>query len=261
MLASSQSCCRLRLCVWLTLPWAPAPPPNPLLPLPQAKWNETLVAVKLLLSLQDIQKVSGPEAALTLSSPVLFNLQKARPQGWIQCAPGPLRSALAVAPCLLGSLAGTPGRHDHCLWRCAAARQHRATRMPMHGALSLLCYAGVPAHGGYEAPQHRPGGGGRQLVAESVRSDGWPGGLTCGPLQSAVRRSELHVLHGTSAVCPRSRRLPHPPRLLCLPCAVYGRQRNAAGNGYRVLRQGVAYGWVGYLPHPYLKRPIIEYAA
>lgn len=41
-----------------------------------AKWNETLVAVKLLLSLQDIQKVAGPEAALTLSSPVLFNLQK-----------------------------------------------------------------------------------------------------------------------------------------------------------------------------------------
>lgn len=51
------------------------PVPGPSLPL-QAKWNETLVAVKLLLSLQDIQKVTGPEAALTLSSPVLFNLQK-----------------------------------------------------------------------------------------------------------------------------------------------------------------------------------------
>jgi hypothetical protein len=41
----------------------------------RAKWHETPVAVKLLFSLQDTKQDPG-EAALTLSNPILFNLQK-----------------------------------------------------------------------------------------------------------------------------------------------------------------------------------------
>ena len=41
-----------------------------------SKWHETLVAVKVLLDLEEMQKQAGPEAAWTLSNPVLYNLQK-----------------------------------------------------------------------------------------------------------------------------------------------------------------------------------------
>ena len=40
-----------------------------------AKWHETLVAVKLLISLQDISQ--DQDSPLSLSNPVLHNLQKA----------------------------------------------------------------------------------------------------------------------------------------------------------------------------------------
>lgn len=40
-----------------------------------AKWHETLVAVKVLLSSQDIQE-AVLEQALTLSNPIMCNLQK-----------------------------------------------------------------------------------------------------------------------------------------------------------------------------------------
>ncbi len=41
-----------------------------------AKWNETLVAVKVLLDVEDAQKAAGPDAVWTLSNPILHNLQK-----------------------------------------------------------------------------------------------------------------------------------------------------------------------------------------
>lgn len=44
--------------------------------LPQ--FHETLVAVKVLLDLEEAQKTAGPDAVWTLSNPILFNLQKAR---------------------------------------------------------------------------------------------------------------------------------------------------------------------------------------
>jgi len=40
-----------------------------------AKWHETLVAVKVLLDLEEAQQQT-PEAAWTLSNPILHNLQK-----------------------------------------------------------------------------------------------------------------------------------------------------------------------------------------
>lgn len=38
--------------------------------------HETLVAVKVLLDLEEAQKAAGPDAVWTLSNPILFNLQK-----------------------------------------------------------------------------------------------------------------------------------------------------------------------------------------
>lgn len=40
------------------------------------QFHETLVAVKVLLDLEEAQKSAGPDAVWTLSNPILFNLQK-----------------------------------------------------------------------------------------------------------------------------------------------------------------------------------------
>jgi hypothetical protein len=42
----------------------------------EAKWNETLVAVKVFSQIDEVQQAAGPDAAWTLSNPILCNLQK-----------------------------------------------------------------------------------------------------------------------------------------------------------------------------------------
>jgi hypothetical protein len=48
-----------------------------------AKWRETLVACKILMNTGvDIEDADDAERALTLSNPVLVDLEKVRGAGW-----------------------------------------------------------------------------------------------------------------------------------------------------------------------------------
>lgn len=96
-----------------------------------AKFHETLVAVKVLLDLEEAQKTAGPDAVWTLSNPILFNLQKecalmaslrhpniVQFMGVSTCPP-----AMITEYCARGSLAdvlraakGAPAKMQHLTW-------------------------------------------------------------------------------------------------------------------------------------------------
>ena len=86
------------------------------------QFHETLVAVKVLLDLEEAQKAAGPDAVWTLSNPILFNLQKVRCAA-LRCAP--LCCAALPAPAgrlfaarLLGRHANLPARPSARLPTC-----------------------------------------------------------------------------------------------------------------------------------------------
>ncbi|PRW57695.1 Serine threonine- kinase CTR1 [Chlorella sorokiniana] len=96
-----------------------------------AKFHETLVAVKVLLDLEEAQKSAGPDAVWTLSNPILFNLQKecalmaslrhpniVQFMGFSTCPP-----AMITEYCARGSLAdvlraakSAPAKLQHLTW-------------------------------------------------------------------------------------------------------------------------------------------------
>ena len=92
-----------------------------------AKWHETLVAVKLLISLQDVSQVQ--DSPLSLSNPVLHNLQKAS-----QRHPPHGRQRL-------------PACHDHrILWQGLPARLAEG-RQGLGGQGAAADLAPAPQHG------------------------------------------------------------------------------------------------------------------